>query len=184
MTPQRLAAFAAVRVFRLKPDSSHGPGHWLRVMRNGREIADRTPGADRLVVDLFALLHDCQRQSDGPDPEHGARAALFAEGLVQRGMLRLDRDRLRVLMGACEAHDRGMVTRDPTIGACWDADRFDLHRIGVWPHVDFMSTAAAMLPEVQSATAIRGLTRVWDRELARETALATDPAVSSWASPA
>ena len=60
--------------FQLPLTSIHGPAHWARVRENGLRLATET-GADRTVVELFALLHDSQRRSDGRDPGHGRRAA-------------------------------------------------------------------------------------------------------------
>ncbi|MCA9794566.1 MAG: hypothetical protein KC910_22315, partial [Candidatus Eremiobacteraeota bacterium] len=37
-------------------------------------------------------------------------------------------------------HEKGRVSQDPTIGACWDADRLDLDRVGKAPDPDLMST--------------------------------------------
>jgi HD superfamily phosphodiesterase len=53
----------------------HGPRHWRAVARVGIELCRRTPGADLGVVMLFALVHDCQRWTDGEDPGHGPRSA-------------------------------------------------------------------------------------------------------------
>jgi len=39
-------------------------------------------------------------------------------------------------------HDRGEVSDDPTIGACWDADRLTLARLGILPSVGLLSTEA------------------------------------------
>ena len=38
-------------------DGFHGKDHWLRVLRNGRELEAHT-GANLRVVELFALLND------------------------------------------------------------------------------------------------------------------------------
>ncbi|HWH05710.1 MAG TPA: hypothetical protein VNT23_04665, partial [Gaiellaceae bacterium] len=59
----------------------HGERHWRTVGANGLWLAERTAGADAHVVLLFALLHDTMRENDDYDPEHGPRAAVFAEAL-------------------------------------------------------------------------------------------------------
>jgi len=64
-----------------KDSHIHGPTHWAGVAAAGLCLLDTTPGADPLVVMLFALLHDSMRETDGPDPEHGARAAKLAREL-------------------------------------------------------------------------------------------------------
>jgi uncharacterized protein len=48
---------------------------------------------------------------------------------------------VELLQKACSWHTRGKLSEDPTIGACWDADRLDLTRIGETPKARFMSTA-------------------------------------------
>lgn len=92
---------------------------------------------------LFALLHDCRRQNEGRDPEHGVRAAEFAQELYNIGMLGLDSGQLATLKYAMIHHNGGQVSGDPTIGVCWDADRLDLPRVGTTPNIDLMSTQYA-----------------------------------------
>lgn len=122
----------------------HGPAHWLRVAENGATIAERTTGADAEVVRVFALFHDSQRLTDGADPEHGARAAQAASRLAGGGRLALSRVQLEVLEAALVDHDRGWTSTNPTIAACWDADRLDLTRLGVSIRPELLSTLAAV----------------------------------------
>ncbi len=44
---------------------------------------------------------------------------------------------------ACDGHTDGKTSDDPTIGACWDADRLDLCRLGDRIDVRALSTAPA-----------------------------------------
>lgn len=128
-------------VFECGPDSIHGPDHWQRVEGFGLEIAAAS-GADLTVVRLFALLHDCRRENDGADPDHGPRAAEMLDRIVP-SVFALDPGRLETLKYAIRHHTRGMTSADPTIGTCWDADRLDIGRVGITPAARFMSTAAA-----------------------------------------
>jgi uncharacterized protein len=118
----------------------HGPVHWASVQRFGEQLVSGTPGADPDVVRLFALLHDAMRENDGHDPDHGPRAASLALELFD--LLGLSERQFRLLTAACEAHDRGLVSDDPTIGCCWDSDRLDLPRVGTIPNPRFFSTRA------------------------------------------
>lgn len=116
----------------------HGPDHWRRVERNALLLATRT-GADVTVVKLFALFHDCRRENDGWDKDHGARGAAYAKEL-RGGAYELNDDQFELLHHACVWHTDGLHHEDPTIGTCWDADRLDLGRVSIIPHRKFMST--------------------------------------------
>ena len=63
--------------FKISRDGDHGPGHWARVRLHGLMVGG-VRGADLLVVELFAFLHDSQRLNEYSDRLHGARAADFA----------------------------------------------------------------------------------------------------------
>jgi uncharacterized protein len=134
----------AKRVFQLDPKRSlHGPGHWQQVERNAMELGEKTPGCDIEVARLFAILHDCKRQNEGTGEGHGEWAAEFARELHDRGLLDLDPGRWAILEYAIRSHNDGMVSSDPTIGVCWDADRLDLPRVGIVPDAGLLSTEYA-----------------------------------------
>jgi len=133
----------AVGQMTLGRHSIHGPCHWMQVWRNGRRIAKATPGADPCVVALFALFHDCRRVREGRDPDHGRRAA-DAIGQIRLTLLSdLEERQFDLLLHALVSHNDGQVSDDPTIGACWDADRLDLPRVGIRVSPALLSTAAA-----------------------------------------
>ncbi len=119
----------------------HGIVHWARVLENGQKIA-AISGADREVVTLFALFHDSRRVNEFHDDEHGLRGGEFARSL--RGTLvHLDDQRFELLFEACRLHTDGHTMGDPTLQACWDADRLDLGRVGITPRPDRLCTDAA-----------------------------------------
>ncbi len=125
-------------------DSSiHGERHWRTVAANGLWLAGSVEEADKQVVFLFALLHDTMRWSDGHDPEHGRRAADFARELQAEGLLGITELQLDVLALACAEHADGTTSTDPTVGACWDADRLDLPRVWITPDPELFSTELA-----------------------------------------
>lgn len=134
----------------------HGEQHWQAVGRTGlsllREGVDATPA----VVFLFALCHDAMRENDGHDPEHGWRAARLVEWLSEGGLIRLapaDRD---ALVLACETHTGAPPTADPTVGACYDAGRLNLWRVGKEPAPRLLSTTPARRREM-----IEAAKRLW-----------------------
>jgi hypothetical protein len=129
--------------FRLSKSSSyHGLWHWQKVERNAGILARRTRGADRTTCRVFALVHDSRRENEDEDPEHGDRAADWVEELYRAGRLPLTESQRDLLTYACRLHERGLVSEDPTVGVCWDADRLDLTRVGIVPDPALLSTEA------------------------------------------
>ena len=121
----------------------HGERHWRTVGANGLWLAEPLGSADTYVIFLFALLHDSMRENDHVDPGHGPRAAAFAGELHGEGLLAITTKQLELLQHACYEHTNGLVSDDPTVGACWDADRLDLPRVGVTPRPELFSTDRA-----------------------------------------
>jgi uncharacterized protein len=126
--------------YQLPVDGDHGVIHWARVLENGLRIAEDN-GADVEVVTLFALFHDCRRESECWDKGHGHRGADFAATL-RGNLIHLEADRFELLYEACRLHTDGLVQGDPTLLACWDADRLDLGRVGVTPDPKRLGTKA------------------------------------------
>lgn len=117
---------------------THGVSHWERVERNGLLLA--TPECDVTVIQLFAYLHDSCRENDGYDEEHGPRAAKMIEGLRKTLLKDLSDEQFKLLQEACRLHTSAHRTGNPTIDACFDADRLDLGRVGIKPDPEKMAT--------------------------------------------
>lgn len=132
--------------FPMGPNSHHGPEHWRRVLTFGTRLA-RATHADLELVELFALFHDSRRMNDAIDPDHGSRGADLAESFHGK-LFQLDDARLELLLTACRDHTDGGVIDDPTIGTCWDADRLDLWRVGIYPQATFLCTEEARKMEI------------------------------------
>jgi len=132
-----------LRGYALPLDGAHGVVHWARVIENGLRVAESN-GADADVVSLFALFHDSRRVNQHRDDGHGQRGGELARSL--RGtMVHLDDARFDLLYEACLLHTDGHTTGDPTLLACWDADRLDLGRVGITPRPDRLCTDAARI---------------------------------------
>jgi uncharacterized protein len=134
------------RQFALEWTGIHGAPHWARVRENGLRLAEST-GANTKVVELFAFLHDSRRLNDDHDPEHGARAAVFAQSLAGVAFELVSED-LELLVTACHGHSDGHTEGDITVLTCWDADRLDLGRVGIKPDPCRLGTEAACDPVV------------------------------------
>ena len=116
----------------------HGISHWERVERNGLLLA--TPECDVTVIRLFAYLHDSCRETDGYDLEHGPRAAKMMESLRNNLLKDLNDEQFAMLQHACRLHTTTHLTGNPTIDACFDADRLDLGRVNIKPDPEKMAT--------------------------------------------
>lgn len=128
--------------FKLDWQGIHGANHWARVLNHGKNIG-QIRKADLLVVELFAFLHDSCRFNDGRDPQHGARAAEFAQG-IQGDFYQLKPKQLDTLCYAMIHHSGGEVSINATIQTCWDADRLDLGRVGIFPSSQYLSQEASI----------------------------------------
>jgi uncharacterized protein len=127
--------------YRLPVYGLHGIDHWARVLENGRRLCAET-GAKLAVVEYFAVFHDSRRQNEHTDPLHGRRGADFAASL--RGWLvHLEPSDFDLLVHACTDHTRGYTEGDVTVQTCWDSDRLDLGRAGIYPHRLRLCTPAA-----------------------------------------
>lgn len=117
-------------------DSSiHGIHHWQAVERNGHYWAQFT-GADTKVISYFAHFHDCMRENEFRDPQHGLRGARFAE--ENKAYLDLTEQQLKTLVLACTGHTGGRSAACVTVATCWDADRLDIGRVGIEPDSNYL----------------------------------------------
>ena len=132
--------------FALDLKGTHGIPHWARVMENGRRLCDLN-GANRKVVDLFALFHDSKRENEWEDMLHGERGAEYADEMQKH--LNLTDSELELLMIACTDHSKGYTEGDITVRTCWDSDRLDLGRILIAPDPFRLCTDAAKTQEVR-----------------------------------
>jgi len=128
----------------------HGPAHWRHVAYFGWCVLAGEPRVDPLVVFLFSLFHDAMRESDGHDPEHGRRGSKLARDLHGKAHFITD-SQMRLLDTACAGHADGYTSADPTIGACWDADRLTLWRVGRKPNPALLSTERGRGPAIINA---------------------------------
>jgi len=124
--------------FKCDLNSIHGPKHWRRVEENALKIS-ATNSAVVDVVRLFAAFHDSRRDSDSFDLAHGEHGARYAAEL-RGNLFDLSDAHFDLLYYACVWHTHGKLSENPTIGACWDADRLDLRRVGIMPSAELMST--------------------------------------------
>ena len=145
------------KTYQLNHNGHHGLEHWLRVLINGRLLAEET-GADLAVVEHFALVHDVMRENENMDLHHGPRAAEFTRSIAG-SWIKLEEHRLRKLIQACLYHSVGRLDRDITIQTCWDADRLDLGRVGMIPKSTYLGSSLARDPNFIEMAVMRSKKR-------------------------
>jgi len=117
-----------------------------RVFENGRRLSPMT-GAAGQVVDLFSILHEPQRRSEGSDRGHGPRAATYTKTL--RSEIDLSDQDFELLLEACDCHTRGTTNRaDITVQTCLDADRLDIPTVGLSINTRLLHTPTAKNPSI------------------------------------
>lgn len=127
----------------------HGLDHWWRVWKNAQLLVEQESDVDLEVVALFALFHDSMRVNDNHDPKHGLHGYKLWERFINMHGKANDLGRYftlrqrETLFEACVEHTDGLISSDPTIAVCWDSDRLDLHRVGIWPDTQYLSTQVA-----------------------------------------
>ena len=104
------------------------------------KLAQADSRVNKRVVALFAYLHDCERKDDCEDEQHGIRSAKKLFNISETLLKDLSDDEFELLYKAIYYHNSGMTTTNPTIGACFDADRLDLGRCEITLDPDYMST--------------------------------------------
>ena len=132
--------------FRLNLNGIHGIPHWSRVLTNAIRLSEDT-GANHRVLTAFALLHDSQRENDGFDPEHGLRGAEYGRTIRAR-MPSMSDVEFDLFFEAAEYHSEGLVEADVSVQTCWDADRLDLFRVGIYPDPRYLCTEIARRTDV------------------------------------
>lgn len=129
----------AVSGTHLADSSHHGEDHWQCVAGQGIWLS-RSLGLGRegrLVGLLFGLFHDCRRENDHHDPDHGARAAeAFLSAPSLAGLPETFRARME---NALIHHDQGHVSDDLLTGLGWDSDRSLLGRCDIKPDIAYFS---------------------------------------------
>lgn len=120
----------------------HGQDHWQGVTYQAIWLAKcKNLGTEGVATALlFGALHDCRRENDGYDPDHGERAA---DALLTCPILtHLPSSFLSTLADSLIEHDKGTTTSNPLKGLGWDSDRSLLGRVGIIPDPAFFSVAS------------------------------------------
>ena len=143
--------------YQMDHNGFHGFDHWMRVLSNGRLLANLEQ-ANIKVVELFSLIHDTQRKNEHIDPLHGRRAATFA-GSLRDVWFKISDNEMNLLIEALTYHSDGYTEGDITVQVCWDADRLDLGRVGIKPAPRRLCTKSAKTDDILKPAYLRSLSK-------------------------
>ena len=127
----------------LRRSPVHGERHWRAVAAIGIGLHQQCAAIDPQDMLAFGMLHDCRREDEHSDPDHGPRAADALAGSRPLAAL-LDPAQRDVVLHACRIHTSARSLgpeADRSCAACLDADRFTLRRVGTEPKRRFFSLA-------------------------------------------
>lgn len=142
---------------RLEPYGYHGIPHWERVLVNGLMLKQMIPDhVSEDVLFLFALFHDSKRENEGHDILHGMRGADYFkqchdEGLIPLHLMTNDLAPMQIIstvVKACSYHTMNLFDGNPRVAACFDADRLDLERVGIYPDITKLNYQTAITREL------------------------------------
>ncbi len=116
--------------FVLQPPSAiYGIGHTARVMVWAEVLSQGTIYRDAVL--WAAICHDLRRENDGPDADHGRRAAQWVREELPKWLEVLP-EHLDWIASACEGHvdpDAHAAFRHPVLWLLKDADGLDRVRL-------------------------------------------------------
>ncbi|MEQ9460448.1 MAG: hypothetical protein RIG82_05810 [Phycisphaeraceae bacterium] len=75
--------------------------------------------------------------------QRGDPPGAFFTGEFHESLTMINPVRFEQLRYACQYHTLKTHSNDPTIWACWDADRLDLGRVGITPSPRYLNTHRA-----------------------------------------
>ena len=131
---------------RLVDSMDHGDVHWRQVADVGLILANEDARINPGAVLLFALFHDCRRENEHHDPFHGHRGAMALGAATDHWGGDGVGKSIALAFTACWIHHGGHVEEfSPTIGACLDADRLLLPRVGIKRDPAYFSLKASRL---------------------------------------
>lgn len=118
---------------------TYGFSHGQRVANNCNLLA--TPGANRVVMYLFAFLHDTFRNEGESKIEYGVQSSEKLKGMRKVLLKNISDNEFDLLQETFRAHSAKMRTGNPTIDTCLDANRLDVIRRGADIYVDSQQMA-------------------------------------------
>jgi len=131
---------------RMGQDIVHGTRHWTNVFTNAYHIIENSPEVHNQLEEyllgafLFALFHDSKRKDEGLDLLHGYKGGAYFLEMVIKHNIEISPTIQTKIYRAITNHSTEIKSGISIISVCYDADRFDLFRVGKIPKIQYFST--------------------------------------------
>lgn len=126
-------------------ESFDGIDHISRVIENGI-ILSEINGSNLNVIIVYAFFHNIKKKNNEQDIGHAERSANFLRHYESE--LNLTEEEFDTVYDACKDHSDILFNENKDIADCWDADRLDIMRKGLYPNKEKLNSIAAKNPGI------------------------------------
>jgi uncharacterized protein len=115
----------------------NGLNHWSRVLENALLLSEYN-NANKNIIIAFSLFHKIKRNNEEHDQNEGIKSAEFLR--YYEDQLNLTEEEFDETYLACKNISEYMFHENKNISTCWDAERLDLMRTGLYPKESNMNS--------------------------------------------
>ena len=121
-------------------ESFEGIDHIARVIENG-VILSEINASNLNVIIVYAFFHNIMKNNNEQDIGHGERSAKFLRHYEDK--INLSEEEFDMVYEACRDHSDVLFNDNKHIADCWDSDRLDIMRRGLYPNKEKLNSIAA-----------------------------------------
>lgn len=118
----------------------NGLNHWSRIIENAFLLSEYNK-ANKKVLVAFAFFHKIKRNNEEQDTNEGYKGAQLLR--YYENELGLNEEEFDQAYFACVNFNEFKTHDNLTIATCWDAERLDLMRTGLYPREDDLQSTYA-----------------------------------------
>jgi uncharacterized protein len=149
-------------------ESFDGINHIARVIENGIILSEINRSKLNVII-VYAFFHNIKKKSNEQDKNHAERSANFLRNYEKE--LNITEEEFDMVYEACKNHSDELFNENKNIADCWDADRLDIMRKGLYPNKEKMNSSAAKNPGIITWAMKRSLNDyqpIWVEELLKD----------------
>ena len=132
----------------------HALSHWSRVIENGLILSEYNKANVNILI-AFAFFHNSKRNNEEHDPEEGLKGSQLLRYYEED--LNLSPEEIELACEACEDFQDVVFNENITIATCWDSERLDFMRSGIYPDTDKLNSEYAKNVGIITSAIKRGM---------------------------